>query len=66
MAESTVSNSRDSSWNVNPQVAVRLRAILAAVRANGRFAVRDLSDILRVSTETIRRDLRWLESQGLI
>jgi DeoR/GlpR family transcriptional regulator of sugar metabolism len=66
MPESAMTGRRDEGWSVRPQVAIRLRAILAAVRANGRFAAKDLADLLRVSPETVRRDLRWLEAQGLV
>lgn len=47
-------------------VAERRRAILQQLRVNGRVSVKLLSDMMRVSTVTIRHDLRALESDGLL
>jgi DeoR/GlpR family transcriptional regulator of sugar metabolism len=47
-------------------VAERRRAILSKLKANGRVFVNDLSEEMRVSTVTIRQDLRALEREGLL
>lgn len=47
-------------------VAERRRAILDQLRLNGRVSVKVLSDMMRVSTVTIRHDLRALEEDGLL
>jgi DeoR/GlpR family transcriptional regulator of sugar metabolism len=47
-------------------VAERRRAILEQLRSNGRVSVKMLSDTMRVSTVTIRHDLRVLEEDGLL
>jgi DeoR family fructose operon transcriptional repressor len=47
-------------------VEERRRAILNRLRQNGRVSVRALSDEMRVSTVTIRQDLRALEEEGLL
>ena len=47
-------------------VAERRRAILEQLRLNGRVSVKLLSDMMRVSTVTIRHDLRALEADGLL
>lgn len=47
-------------------VAERRRAILTKLNANGRVFVNDLSDEMKVSTVTIRQDLRALEREGLL
>jgi DeoR family transcriptional regulator, fructose operon transcriptional repressor len=46
--------------------AQRQEAILARVRAQGAASAEELSRILGVSVETIRRDLRYLRDQGLL
>ena len=46
--------------------AQRREAILAQVRAQGAASAEELSRSLRVSVETIRRDLRDLRDQGLL
>jgi DeoR family fructose operon transcriptional repressor len=40
--------------------------LLARIRSDGQLAVRGMAALLGVSAETIRRDLRVLESRGLI
>jgi DeoR/GlpR family transcriptional regulator of sugar metabolism len=47
-------------------VAERRRAILDQLRQNGRVSVKALSDLMNVSTVTIRHDLRALEDDGLL
>jgi DeoR/GlpR family transcriptional regulator of sugar metabolism len=55
-----------------PESLVTLRdrpsipAILAQVRAQGAASAEELSRSLRVSVETVRRDLRGLRDQGLL
>ncbi|QEE60788.1 DeoR/GlpR transcriptional regulator [Salinibacterium sp. dk2585] len=44
----------------------RHQAILEQARANGRVEVRELAELLRVTPETIRRDLTSLERRGLV
>ncbi|MCU0515026.1 MAG: DeoR/GlpR family DNA-binding transcription regulator [Anaerolineae bacterium] len=44
----------------------RRRTILEQLGRRGRVSVRDLSDLLRVSTVTIRQDLRALEDASLL
>ncbi len=44
----------------------RRRLILERLKTDGRVAVADLSDRLRVSNVTIRQDLRALEADGLL
>lgn len=41
-------------------------ALLQLIRSQGRLEVSSASTVLGVSSETVRRDLRMLESQGLI
>jgi DeoR family glycerol-3-phosphate regulon repressor len=45
---------------------VRQQAIIARVQAAGAYAVRDLAQELKVSEETIRRELKVLEASGAI
>jgi DeoR/GlpR family transcriptional regulator of sugar metabolism len=40
--------------------------LLAMIRSNGRVEVADMPNLLGVSAETVRRDLRVLESQGMV
>lgn len=44
----------------------RYRSIVERVRGKGRASVNDLADHLDVAPETIRRDLSYLEKQGLV
>ena len=44
----------------------RYRSIVERVRGKGRASVNDLADHLEVAPETIRRDLSYLEKQGLV
>ena len=44
----------------------RYRSIVERVRGKGRASVNDLADHLDVTPETIRRDLSYLEKQGLV
>lgn len=44
----------------------RYRSIVERVRGKGRASVTDLADHLEVAPETIRRDLSYLEKQGLV
>jgi DeoR family transcriptional regulator, fructose operon transcriptional repressor len=44
----------------------RRRLILHRTRGNGRVQVAELADFLEVAAETVRRDLRILEDQGLL
>ena len=44
----------------------RYRSIVERVRGKGRASVTDLADHLDVAPETIRRDLSYLEKQGLV
>ena len=44
----------------------RRREILRLLEAHGRVSVRELSRRLSVSEVTIRKDLAWLETQGLL
>ena len=44
----------------------RYRSIVERVRGKGRASVKDLADHLGVAPETIRRDLSYLEKQGLV
>ena len=46
--------------------AERRRVIAERVKATGQVAVAALSIEFQVSEETIRRDLEWLESQGVV
>lgn len=49
-----------------PHSSDRHTAILRTLRRSGNCAVGDLADELRVSRETIRRDIRTLEQEGLL
>ncbi len=44
----------------------RRSELLSHIRAHGRLDVNGIPDLLGVSAETVRRDLRALESQGLV
>jgi DeoR/GlpR family transcriptional regulator of sugar metabolism len=46
--------------------AERRRAILDAVRSNGVMSLHDLADLVSTSEVTVRRDLRYLEAEGLL
>ena len=50
-----------------PQLsAVRQRRLLEIVRERGAMGVRELCDYLQVSDATVRRDLTYLDSRGLL
>lgn len=44
----------------------RRSELLAMIRSNGRVEVAEMPNLLGVSAETVRRDLRLLETQGMI
>lgn len=50
----------------SPRPGDRQQAILHAVRANGAASVSELAARFGVTSQTIRRDLRTLETQGLL
>ncbi len=57
----------DSTSLVGPAVQHARRAeLLTLIRSRGRLEVAGIPDLLGVSSETIRRDLRGLESAGLV
>lgn len=49
-----------------PFVEQRRKKILEIIQQDGRASVSDLADRLAISALTVRRDLDWLEAEGLV
>lgn len=64
--QSSLDNTSPMPTSGNTRLGERQSAILEAVRTNGAASVSDLAARFEVTSQTIRRDLRLLETQGLL